>query len=302
MALYQKYRPSDFNQIVGNQAVVDAFKVVLKKKDIPHTYLFTGESGCGKTTFARILAKKLGAKGMDFREIDTADFRGIDTVREIRKQSSYAPVEGQVRVFLIDECHKLTNDAQNALLKLLEDSPSHSYYILATTEPNKLLKTIKGRAVLFEVKPLNELQMESLLKGIIKAEKKKVKGVVLEQIFIESFGQPRNAIQILEKIIDLPKKEQLKVVKEVATKQSESIALCRALLDNSNWKKVSIILKGLKAEDPEYIRRHVLGYAQSVLLNRANDRAALIIEEFADSFWQVGFAGLVYACYSVVNN
>lgn len=300
MALYNKYRPRNLGKIVGNRAVVNSLEGILRKKPLPHAFLFTGPTGCGKTTLARIVAKEIGAVDTDFVEIDSADFRGIDTIRGLKRQAAFAPMQSAVRVFLIDECHKLTGDAQNALLKLLEDPPNHAYFILATTEPQKLLTTIKGRTSIFALEVLSESEMYKLLKWVVKRERTTISNEVYERIYIDSFGHPRNALQILEQVLAVEPEEQLKVAARSAEEQSQSIELCRALLTASAWKKVSNILKGLQKEDPEGIRRHVLGYAQSVLLNKGNDKAALVLEEFEEPFWNAGFPGLVLACYSVI--
>ena len=126
MSLYLKYRPNSFDEMVGNEDVVQVLKSQLKGKQTPHSILFHGPTGCGKTTLGRIVANELGAKGSDLREVDSADFRGIDTIRDIRKQSTYKPLESPCRVWILDEVHKLTNDAQNAMLKALEDTPAMS--------------------------------------------------------------------------------------------------------------------------------------------------------------------------------
>ena len=303
MSLYHKYRPQTLEEIQGNSEVTGALEGMLGDLRVcPHAFLLSGPTGCGKTTIGRIIANRLGCKGNDFREIDSTDFRGIDSVRDIRKQSVYKALEGPCRVWLIDECHKMTNDAQNALLKMLEDTPPHIYFVLCTTDPQKLLKTIKGRCSTFVVKPLNERQMFKLLRSVIKAEGESLPKVVYDQITQDSFGHPRNALQILDQVLRVDPEQRLETAKRSAEEQSESIALCRALINGEGWKSVKGILNGLKDQDPEGIRRHVMGYAQSVLLKSENDKAALVLEEFLEPFFNTGFPGLVYACYSVTKN
>jgi len=301
MSLYLKYRPLNFSQIIGNEQVVSSIQNMVKDTTYcPHSFLLHGETGCGKTTIGRIIASELGCKGSDLREVDSADFRGIDTVREIRKQSQYMPLESPCRVWIIDECHKMTNDAQNALLKILEDTPSHVYFILCTTDPQKLLPTIRGRCSQFQVKPLTDELMFRLLRFVVKGEEEHLAKVVYEQIIQDSLGHPRNALQILDQVLRVDPEQRLDVAKRSAEQQSQSIELCRALLSQATWKKVSDILKGLKDQEPESIRRHVLGYAQSVLLNGENDQAAAVIEALWEPLYDIGYPGLVYACYSVM--
>ena len=303
MSLYLKYRPKTLEEIQGNAEVSGALEGMLGDLRVcPHAFLLSGPTGCGKTTIGRIIATRLECKGSDFREIDSADFRGIDTVREIRKQSQFKSLEGPCRVWLIDECHKMTNDAQNALLKILEDTPKHIYFILCTTDPHKLLKTIQGRCSHFVVKPLNDNQMFRLLRKVVKAEGQELPKVVYDQISQDSFGHPRNALQILDQVLRVEPEQRLTVAKQSAEEQSESIELCRSLINGDGWKKVSGILNGLKEQDPEGIRRHVMGYAQAVLLKAESDKAALVIEEFLEPLYNSGFAGLVYACYSITKN
>jgi DNA polymerase III gamma/tau subunit len=300
MSLYRKYRPKSFEEVIGNEDVITYLTTILEKEDKPHVYLLTGPSGCGKTTLARILASKFGCEPVDIREVDTADFRGIDTVRDIIKNSRFHAIGGGNRAWIIDECHKMTNDAQNAMLKLLEDHPPHAYFLLCTTDPQKLIATVKGRCTTLEVKPLNEIQMQKLLKRVVRAEEKKVTISVYEQIIQDSLGSSRNALQILEKVLNVSEEQQLEISKTSAAQVSESIQLCRALLEKSPWKKVAGILVGLKEQDAESIRRHVLGYCQSILLRQENDKAAFIIEMFRDPFYDIGFPGLILACYSVI--
>ena len=304
-SLYIKYRPTKFRRVAGrqNRETINALRTMVGRdfKDVPHAFLFSGPTGCGKTTLARILGERLGCVGSDFREIDSADFRGIDTIREIRKRIHYRPMEGESRVWLLDECHKLSNDAQNALLKALEDTPPHVYFILCTTEPEKLIKTIRGRCTPMEVYPLTEGEIVRLLGRVAKREGKQVSKRVLEQIALDSLGHPRNALQLLDKVIDLPAKKQLALAKRTAEKQSEVIELCRALIKNKGWPVVRQILKGMKSEDPEKVRRAVLGYCNSVLLNSNDPRAFLIMDALEEPVWNIGWPGITLACYRVVS-
>jgi DNA polymerase-3 subunit gamma/tau len=303
MSLYLKYRPKTLDQVYGNEETISTLQGMLSEPSkCPHAFLLTGQTGCGKTTVGRIIADMLNCKGNDYREIDSADFRGIDSVREIRKQSQFKPLESPCRVWLLDEVHKMTNDAQNALLKILEDTPHHVYFILCTTDPQSLLATIKGRCSQFQLNPLTEKQMFRLLRKITKSENTELDQEVYDQIIMDSFCLPRNALQILDQVIQVDPERRLIVARKQAEQQSQSIELCRALISLAGWKKVRTILDGLKNEDAEKIRRHVLGYCQSVLLKDDNAVAGLIIEEFFQPFYSVGFPGLVYACYSIVKS
>ena len=142
--------------------------------------------------------------------------------------------------------------------------------------------------------------MQKLLKKVVRGEEKRITISVYEQIIQDSFGLPRNALQILDRVLQVPEEQQLEMAKSSAAQASESIQLCRSLIDSSPWKKVSTILNGLKDQDPESIRRHVLGYCQSVLLKGENKKAAFVMEMFRDPFYDIGFPGLVLSCYSVV--
>jgi len=299
-SLHLKYRPTKFEEIVGNEEVVDILKRQLSgeaSQPLPHSLLFYGPTGCGKTTLGRIVANELGVRGADLREVDSADFRGIDTIREIRNQSRYSPLEGPYRAWILDEVHRLTNDAQSALLKILEDTPSHVYFILCTTEPQKLLPTILGRCAQFQVRTLTEREMLRLLRRVVAAEGESLEREVYQQIARDSMGYPRNALQILSQVLSVEPSTRLEVAKKAASAQSEVIELCRALVSGAPWKKVANILQGLQDEDPERIRRAVLGYCQSILLNGQNAPAAVALEEFIEPFYDSGRPGLVLACY-----
>lgn len=302
MSLHLDYRPKTLNEVEGNRSTVDALKTVLARKtDIPHAMLFTGSSGCGKTTMGRIVANHLGCAPADFREVDSADFRGIDSIREIRNAARLRPIAGPVRVWLLDECHKLTNDAMNALLKILEDTPPHVYFILCTTDPEKLLKTIKSRCMQFNVAPLSEKQMTRLLKRIVTEE-----GVTdfpeeaYQLIHQNSLGHVRAALVILDKVIDLPAQKLLAACEQAAGEEAQVIDLCRALIKKEKWGKVNVFLRGIQDQEEENVRRFVLKYMNTVLLKEDNLQAAQVIEHFKHNFFNSGKAGLTQACYDAV--
>jgi DNA polymerase III gamma/tau subunit len=298
MTLYQKHRPTDLDQIIGNNDTVKALKAIIRKQDPPHAYPFHGSSGCGKTTIARIIATELGCIGSDFREKNTADFRGIDTIREIIHQSQFKPIEGNFRGWLLDEVHMLTNEAQNALLKALEDAPKHVFYFLATTNPQKLLETIRSRCSQYQLSPLNELQMKKLLRDVVNAEGDSLDKQVYDQIILDSQGRPRDALNILEKTLSVESEDRLRIAQQAAKQQSKTIELCQAMLNGSPWKKISHILDGLRDEEPESVRRAVLGYCTTVLLRGENDRAGIVMDELKRPIYDSGFPGLVLACYT----
>lgn len=303
LTLALKYRPETFDDIIGNQNIVEVLKNQLgqeSQQPLSKAILLHGPTGCGKTTLGRIIANELGATGADLKEVDSADFRGIDTIRDIRRQSGYKPLGSPCRVWILDEVHRATSDAQSALLKALEDTPKHVYYILCTTDPQKLLPTIRGRCAQFQVQPLTDREMKALLRRIVKAEGESLEKDVYDQIIQDSLGHPRNALQILAQVLAVDEGKRLQIAQKTAETQTKTIELCRALVSGAAWKKVAEILKGLKEEEPEQVRRAVLGYCQTILLNDQNDQVASVMDEFIRPFYDSGFPGLTLACYAVL--
>jgi len=303
MSLYKEHRPDTLDKMHGNSEIINTLESLLSDANkIPSAFMFYGPSGTGKTTIARIIKNMLDVSDNDFREINSSNDRGIDAIREIIKTTYYKPLNGDFKIYLLDEAHKLTNDAQNALLKILEDTPKHVIFILATTEQNKLITAIHRRCQKFQLSLLSENQMKRLIMRTAKKEGEKLETEVIEQIIITADGYPGNALQILEQVINTDEDGRLKAAQQSAFEQSESIELCRVLISGAKWDKIKKILAGLVGQDAERIRRHVLAYAQSVLLKGSNDRAGLILEVFNDPFYNSGFPALVSACYITFKN
>lgn len=306
-----KYRPRDLSEMVGNQEVVSALEALLKRKreDLPHAFLFTGDPGCGKTTLGRIVAEALGGVGNDFVEVDSASFRGIDTVRDIRDNMNFLPMEpgGLARVWLLDECHLLgtggdsvKNPAQTALLKALEEPPEHVFFILCTTNPEMLLAAIRSRCMsaTFEVKALDEDVIREYVLDVAHWEGKIIPIEIADQIARDSLGSCRNALGVLDKIIDLDPKDMKAMAEKAAAAESQVIELCRALFAGKKWKEVAGILKGLEKEEVEKTRQAVINYCASVLLGGKDAAQAFIVLDcFKTPFYNNGRAGLVHACY-----
>ncbi len=305
MELYKKYRPKSTRTMIGNNVTIQSINNMEK---FPHAILLTGESGTGKTTLGRILAKKIGAKGTDFIELDTASFRGIDTIREIRKKMGYKPLNSPKRVYLLDETHQITTTAQAALLKGLEEAPEHLHFILCTTHPQELLPTIKSRCTTFNLHLLSDDEMYKLLFRISRKEGKILPEEVTDEIIQSAEGKPRKALTILEKVIVLDDpKQMINCAKENEIEEGQIKDLCYALLKKSNWKTVSKELNKLKGQQPETIRRAVLGLLSSSLLNgwglKFDNDPAFVMSWFYDkSTYDSGFSGIVFCCYAITIN
>lgn len=302
MELYQKFRPKTLKELVGQDAVVKSLSKMIKQKNVPHAIILSGPSGTGKTTTARILREELQCSDMDFVEINAADARGIDTARDIRQTVRLMPVSGKSRIWLIDEAHKTTGDFQTAILKLLEDAPQHAYFMLATTAPDKLLPTIRTRCTSLQFKPLSEKDMTGLIKAVCAAEKSKVSLEVMEKIIEVSEGSPRKALVLLEQILSLDDEEQQLACCVNSDCEQQAIDICRALMQpKPQWASIAKILKAVK-EEPETVRRMMLGYFNTVLLGggKMAPRAAQAINALRDNLFDSGRAGLTLAVWEAM--
>ncbi len=220
----RKYRPQDFDEIIGQEESISILKNSIKRRMIHHAFLFSGPRGVGKTSCARILAKALNCvkgptispcnkcpncleitegRSLDVVEIDGASNRGIDEIRNLREAVKFAPVNSRFKVYIIDEVHQISHDAFNALLKTLEEPPSHVKFIFATTQPEKVPSTILSRCQKFNFHPVRVDKIIEKLKFIVEREKLSVKEDILHLVAQASRGSIRDAESILDQIAAL---------------------------------------------------------------------------------------------------
>ena len=309
MELARKYRPDSISGLWGNKESKEILTGLLEKdkagKAIPHTLLFIGASGTGKTTSARAFFNDLGIGGADLTEINASDHNGVDDMRALIDSADYRPMMSDKKGIILDEVQMLSSNAQDAILKLLEEPPAYLYIALCTTDPQKIKNTIKTRAIKIELKTLPSKTMVRCLSSVMEEEDQDWDMEVLEAIAEKSEGVPRTALKLMDKVLGMDTEKALAVVaKETGADEEDPDirALCQKLLKQADWKEVSPILKKIKGQDAEAVRRIVAGYMSAVLLNSGDIAAATVLSYFTDSFFASGYAGLVLACFSAVND
>ena len=224
MALYRKYRPASFAEVVGQEHVTEPLSTALESGRINHAYLFSGPRGCGKTSSARILARSLncergptatpcgvcdscvalapnGPGNVDVVELDAASHGGVDDTRELRDRAFYAPAQSRYRIFIVDEAHMVTTAGFNALLKIVEEPPEHLIFVFATTEPEKVLPTIRSRTHHYPFRLLAPKTMRGLLSRICAQEDVTVDDAVYPLVIRAGGGSPRDTLSVLDQLL-----------------------------------------------------------------------------------------------------
>jgi DNA polymerase-3 subunit gamma/tau len=248
VVLYRKYRPQTFSEIMGQDHIVQTLTNSILGNSISHAYLFSGPRGSGKTTIARVFAKAIncekdsnanpgfepcnkcsscleimGAKSMDLIEIDAASHRGVDDIRELREGIRFSPVKSKYKIFIIDECHQLSKDAANALLKTLEEPPNHAVFLLATTEAHKMIPTIISRCQRFDFRRLQISEIIKKLEFISKKENIGFDGSALSLIALNSKGSFRDAESLLDECISFSGRNENGHLAEIKTKDIKEL-------------------------------------------------------------------------------
>jgi DNA polymerase-3 subunit gamma/tau len=287
LALYRKYRPHTFKEVLGQDHIVKVLEGALKQKNISHAYLFAGSRGTGKTSIARILAHELGTTNKDLYEIDAASNRGIDDIRELREGVSVLPFESPYKVYIIDEVHMLTKEAFNALLKTLEEPPPHVLFMLATTELEKLPETIVSRCQTFSFKKPSTDVLKQMITDVAKKEKVTLAPASADLIALLADGSFRDAHGILQKIIALSKDKKVSV-EEVelvtgAPRGSLVNEVIGALSDGKLESALSAVRSAVEHNiDMRVFLKLLLQKIRSILLLRhAPDLKDMIEEQYA---------------------
>jgi DNA polymerase-3 subunit gamma/tau len=201
--LYRAYRPASFDEVRGQEHIVDTLEKSIANKKVAHAYLFSGGRGTGKTSVARILAKSLGVSDKDLYEIDAASNRGIDDIRELREGVYAMPFNSPYKFYIIDEAHMLTKEAWNALLKTLEEPPSHAIFVLATTERDKVPDTIQSRCEIYTFKQPTREILAQIVSDVAKSEGYKLESAGAELVALLAEGSFRDALSILQKVLSV---------------------------------------------------------------------------------------------------
>ncbi len=288
-ALYRKYRPQKFSEVLGQDQIVKVLEASIDAGNIAHAYIFSGTRGTGKTSVARIFAKEIGTSVNDISEIDAASNTSVDDIRLINESVSTLPFESKYKVYILDEAHMLSKSAWNALLKTLEEPPKHVIFIMATTEANKIPETIISRCQTFSFKKPTQKVLREVISSICKKEGFKLESSSIDLIALLADGSFRDAQSTLQKIMSSSKDgkitaEEVELV--TGAPRSEIVNdFLRAIDENNLELGLGAIKKASDLNiDMLLYFKMVLHKLRSVLLLRnLKSIEAEFAEEFTDS-------------------
>ena len=298
MSLYQRVRPTSLREMVGQKAATTMLQNMLDKDSVPHAMLFSGSSGCGKTTAARIIAKCLGAGGMDIIEKNAASDNGIDMIRDIESKLHLRSLSGQARVYIIDEVHAVSVSGQRAMLKMLEDTPAHVYFILCTTDPQKLEKPLVNRCSHVKFGDIGFPDLVALINRVAESE-----GILIPsaaKIAEAAQGSARQAMVFLEQISNSQESDWAELLGNDPTVPADSFQLVKDLFAGAKiFPKHANLLKELPESDIERLRCAIMAYGATILRSGKGGKAIEIMDLFKDPFFYSKKPGFILALAKV---
>lgn len=286
LPLHLKYRPKTFNEMLGQAVVVASLKKALASKNLPHAFLFTGASGCGKTTLARIVAMTIGVPASNVLEIDAATNSGVENMRSVTDLVRYKSLRDDdgKRFVIIDECHSLSKATWQSLLKAIEEPPSHCFWAFCTTESDKVPDTIRTRCLSYNLKPISSDALDDLLVEINTKERLGVSDEIVSLVARHANGSARRALVYLAQVEGVTdKKEAIRLLETGVGEEEQAIALARGLCGgkNFNWQEAMRICEALEGESAEGVRLVVCAYAASVLREaKSPEKMLAVLEAF----------------------
>jgi len=283
LALYRKYRPSTFAEVLGQEHITKVLEGSIKLGRISHAYLFSGSRGTGKTSIARIFAREIGTVADDTYEIDAASNTGVDDVRSLTESVNVLPFSSKYKVYIVDEVHMLSKSAFNALLKTLEEPPPHVIFILATTEPDKLPETVVSRCQSFSFKRPTQEILSKVVSATAKKEGFSLEPSSADLVALLADGSFRDALGILQKVVSSSRDKKISV-EEVETvtgaPRSAVINDLISAIEEKNLENALSVVRKIEEQniDPHVFTKLLLRKLRFVLLLRFAPRLEKTIQ------------------------